>query len=280
MPTGCFRWRLYRAVLLGLRRLAFHDVQWLFVGVCVTLTVVSILAAVLVRHAAWRRWYVVMAVAQGLLTLLAVQALSTLTGWQKAELFAVAAGTVLLMLGHLGWRREHEREDDLVSFGLGLGSLLVGGALTIAVLYHRSAPEFSWPDELGLLTGGLILMASGFVLQIKSTTLAGSGDDDDLRRDASDVRPWHVGAGANSGTVVGRRGRTDLDGRAGFGRVPRPPADIAGPGEEPRRRVSGAELAVRARFLHAFPHAQGPFAAGRGGEIRRPVLAWGWQSRT
>ena len=75
------------AVLLGLRRLAFHDVQWLFVGVCVTLTIVSILAAVLVRHAAWRRWYVVMAVAQGLLTLLAVQALSTLTGWQKAELF-------------------------------------------------------------------------------------------------------------------------------------------------------------------------------------------------
>ena len=64
------------AVLLGLRRLAFHDVQWLFVGVCVILTVVSILAAALVRHAAWRRWYVVMAVAQGLLTLLAVQALA------------------------------------------------------------------------------------------------------------------------------------------------------------------------------------------------------------
>jgi len=52
------------AVLLGLRRLAFHDVQWLFVGLCVTLTVVSILAAVLVRQPAWRRWYVVMAVAQ------------------------------------------------------------------------------------------------------------------------------------------------------------------------------------------------------------------------
>jgi hypothetical protein len=162
------------AVLLGLRRLAFHDVQWLFVGVCVTLTIVSILAAVLVRHAAWRRWYVVMAIAQGLLTLLAVQALSTLNGWQKAELFSVAAGTVLLVLGHLGWHRENESEDDLVSFGLGLGSLLVGGALTIAVLYHRSAPEFSWPDELGLLAGGLVLLASGFVLQIKSTTLAGS----------------------------------------------------------------------------------------------------------
>jgi hypothetical protein len=115
-----------------------------------------------------------MAVAQALLTLLAVQALSTLTGWQKAELFSVAAGTVLLVLGHLGWHRENERENDLVSFGLGLGSLLVGGALTIAVLYHRSAPEFSWPDELGLLAGGLVLLASGFVLQIKSTTLAGA----------------------------------------------------------------------------------------------------------
>jgi hypothetical protein len=162
------------AVLLGLSRLAFHDVQWLFVGLCVTLAVVAILAAVLVRQPAWRRWYVVMAVAQGLLTLLAVQALSTLTPWQKAELFAVAAGTVLLVLGHLGWHRENERENDLVSFGLGLGSLLLGGTLTIAVLYHRAAPEFSWPDELGLLAGGLVLLASGFVLQIKSTTLAGA----------------------------------------------------------------------------------------------------------
>ena len=130
------------AVLLGLRRLAFHDVQWLFVGDCAALVGVAVLAAGLVRHAAWRRWYVVMAVALGVLTLLAVQALSTLTVWQKAELFAVVAGTALLVVGHLGWHREHERENDLVSFALGLGSLLVGGALTIAVLYYRSAPSF------------------------------------------------------------------------------------------------------------------------------------------
>jgi hypothetical protein len=162
------------AVLLGLQRLAFHEVRVLFVVVCATLTIVSILAAALVRHAGWRRWYVVMAVVQGLLTLLAVQALSALTPWQKAKLFCVAAGTALVVLGHLGWYREQERENDLVSFALGLGSLLVGGALTIAVLYYRSEPIFHWPDELGLLAGGLVLMASGFVLQIKSTTLTGA----------------------------------------------------------------------------------------------------------
>ena len=117
-----------------------------------------------------------MAVVQGLLTLLAVQALSLLTPWQKAEVFAVAAGAVLLVLGHVGWHRERERENDLVSFGLGLGSLLVGAPLIIAVIYHRAVaePPFSWPNELGLLVGGLALLASGFVLQIKSTTLTGA----------------------------------------------------------------------------------------------------------
>jgi hypothetical protein len=151
-------------------------VQWLFVGVCVTLAAVSCLAAGIVRQAGWRRWYVVMAVAQGLLTLLAVQALSLLSPWQKAELLAVAAGATLLVLGHLGWYRERQRENDLVTFSLGLGSALVGGALTVAVLYHRSVsvPPLSWPDELGLLAGGLILLGSGYVLRVKSTTLAGA----------------------------------------------------------------------------------------------------------
>jgi hypothetical protein len=163
------------AILLGLRRLAFRDVHWPFVGLCATLVVVCILAALIVKHAAWRRWYVVMAVAQGLLTLLAIQALSLLSPWQKAELFAVAAGTVLLVLGHLGWYRERDQENDLVSFGLGLGSLLVGATLVFAVLYHRSVPKYSWFDELGLLIAGLTLLASGFVFRIKATTLAGAG---------------------------------------------------------------------------------------------------------
>jgi hypothetical protein len=161
--------------LLGLQRLAFGDVRWLSVGLGMALTAAAVLAAALVRHAAWRRWYVVMAVAQGLLTVLAVQALSTLSPWQKAELFGVVAGAALLVVGHLGWYRERERENDLVSFSLGLGSLLVGVPLTVAVLYHRSVPAFSWLDELGLLTGGLLLLASGFVFQVKSTTLTGAG---------------------------------------------------------------------------------------------------------
>jgi hypothetical protein len=162
------------SVLLGLQRLAFHEVHLLFAVVCLALTAVSVVAASLVRHPAWRRWYIVTAVAQGLLTVLAIQALSTLTLWQKVELFAVVAGSALLIVGHIGWRREHERENDLVSSALSLGSLLVGGSLTIAVLYYRLEPTFHWPDEFGLLAGGLLLLASGFVLQIKSTTLTGA----------------------------------------------------------------------------------------------------------
>jgi hypothetical protein len=163
------------AVLLGLQRLAFDTVQWPFVAMCATLVVLCVLTAAVVRHAAWRRWYVVMAVALALVTLLAVQALSLLSPWQKAEVFAVVAGSALLVLGHLGWYRERDQEDDRVSVALGLGSLLVGATLMVAVLYHRTGPHFSWPDELGLLVGGLLLLGSGFVFQVRSTTLAGAG---------------------------------------------------------------------------------------------------------
>lgn len=162
------------SVFQSLQRLAMHEVRWQYVAVCIGMTLCAFVAAGLVRHSGWRRWYVLMTIGQGLLTVLAVQALTHLTPWQKAELFSVLAGAVLLVMGHAGWRREQERESDMVSFCLGLGSLLVGVPLTIAVLYHRATPLFSWPDELGLLIGGLVLLATGFVLELKATTLTGA----------------------------------------------------------------------------------------------------------
>jgi NADH:ubiquinone oxidoreductase subunit K len=77
----------------------------------------------------------------------------------------------------VGWYREHERQEDMVSFNLGCGALLVAVPLAIAVLLHRSerVPEFSTLNELGMLAAGVLLLASGFMFQIRSTTLAGAG---------------------------------------------------------------------------------------------------------
>ena len=85
-------------------------------------------------------------------------------------------GIALLVLGHLGWHREEDEQSDLVSFSLLFGSLLLGIPLTIAVLLHRfqAEPDFSMLNELGMLAAGLALLTTGFVFQLRSTTVTGS----------------------------------------------------------------------------------------------------------
>jgi len=90
----------------------------------------------------------------------------------------VVIGLLLLVIGHLGWFREQEQQNDLVSVSLSFGSLLVAVPLTIAVLYYRSSqPNFDTfhkLNEVGMLAAGLLLLATGYMLHIKSTTLSGA----------------------------------------------------------------------------------------------------------
>jgi hypothetical protein len=164
------------AALLSLGRLALsEEVRWSLVGLLTALTVLSLLAAWLVQQQGWRRWYVIMAITEGLLTLLALHVLSGLTAWQKLEVFCVVAGLALLVAAHLGWYREGERQSDLVSLGLVLGSVLTGLPLVIAVLIYRLPPSaFSVPNELVLLAAGVVLLGSGYVFQLKATTITGA----------------------------------------------------------------------------------------------------------
>jgi hypothetical protein len=165
------------AALMGLSRLASRDVQWEFVGLCSALTLMSLLAAGLVRHPDWRRWYLVTTIGLGLLTFLAVQVLSRLSPWQKLEIFCVAVGLVLLAVGHLGWYREQDRQSDVVDLSLLLGSLLAGVPLAIAAIsdrYYRGFEGFYILNEIGFLAVAVLLLATGVVFQLKSTTLVGA----------------------------------------------------------------------------------------------------------
>ncbi|MFO0807901.1 MAG: hypothetical protein U0746_04690 [Gemmataceae bacterium] len=161
------------ATLIGLRTLLSDSASWRSVGICTLHAIAALVAAAVVHHDGWRRGYLVAAVAQSLLALVTLQALSMLSMWQKAELFATAAGLLLLVAGHVGWYRERDSESDGVSTLLGFGSVLVMVPLTAGLLWYRSTPAFSWPEELGVLTLGLGLLVSGSMLRIKSTTLAG-----------------------------------------------------------------------------------------------------------
>ncbi len=154
----------------------------LLVGLQAVLVGATLTAICLVRQQGWRRWYLLAAIADGGLTALVLFQRMNLSGWQKLELVCLALGLALLIAGHVGWRREHEREDDLVSFGLFLGSLFVAVPLTYAVLYFRFTSDNRLPDdfdafrtfnEVGMLAVGLLLLGGGIVLHIKSTTLTG-----------------------------------------------------------------------------------------------------------
>ncbi len=162
------------AALLFLSRFAVAEVRWSFVGMCGSLTLISLLALSLVSHAGWRRWYVVTTIGQALLTFLGLTILSTLSLGQKLEIFSVCVGLLLLVVGHVGWYREQERQRDLVSISLFLGSWLLGLPLAIATLIDRGNDEFIWVNELGFLAAGILLLTSGFLFQLKSTTLTGA----------------------------------------------------------------------------------------------------------
>ena len=149
--------------------------DWSLVVLLGSLGVLSLLAAWIVRHPGWRRWYMVTAITEAALMFFAIHLLNHLSRWEELEIFAVAAGIGLLAVGHVGWYREDEKQEDMVSFNLGTGALLVAVPLAIAVLVHRSVPDFSALNELGMLAAGVLLLATGFMFQIRSTTLTGAG---------------------------------------------------------------------------------------------------------
>lgn len=165
----------------GLGRLASEAfgrtdaIQWGFVGFSLTMLVIAAAAVVLVKVASWRRWYVVQVVAQGALTLLALHDLISLSPWQQVELFSVIVGVLLLIVGHIGWYREQneDRESELVSTSLSFGSLLAVVPLLIATLIDRWGNHFLIANEAGFLFISLLLVGSGVVFRLKSTTVVG-----------------------------------------------------------------------------------------------------------
>jgi hypothetical protein len=117
-------------------------------------------------------------VALAALVVLVLAVLGHLTRGQKLEIVSVVLGLLLLIVGHLGWYREQEGHSDLVSVALFFGSVLLALPLAVAVLWCRvydpSFGTFHTLNELGMLAAGLLLLASGYMFQIKSTTLAGA----------------------------------------------------------------------------------------------------------
>jgi hypothetical protein len=166
------------ATLLTLTDLAAgkSEQQRALVSVLLILTAMSLVALALLRKPNWRQWYLVTTVTQAGLAILVLAVFGELSLPQKLEITAVVCGVAMLIVAHVGWYHENEQQSELTSFSLFFGSLLAAVPLTYATLYYRSSlKDFHWPDELGMLLVGILLLASGVVLRLKFTTLVGAG---------------------------------------------------------------------------------------------------------
>jgi len=131
------------------------------------------------RQDDWRLMF--RAITVGTLIALATVAynLSQLNGVQRIELLSLFLGSVLLGLSHIAWSRETEKQDDMASLGLALGSLLVVTPLAIGLVGYRlegSEAQFSWRlfHEIGTLVAALLLLGTGMICKIRWTTICGS----------------------------------------------------------------------------------------------------------
>ena len=139
------------------------------------LTIVAAVAATaLVPRGAWRRMYVTAVIALGGLMCLSLNIHIDLSGWQKLEIFNVVVGLLLIVISYVGRFRETDgEENEMVSVGLWLGSLMATVPLVVAVMYHWADHNPSMIDEMALLTVTVLMVLTGYIWQVKSTTFLG-----------------------------------------------------------------------------------------------------------
>jgi hypothetical protein len=168
------------AFFRGLARLAESvsgELQWDQLTALVITTVASVIAIWTVLPGMWRRVYTTSSISLAALILLTLNVLIDLNGWQKLEIFCVIVGLGLLVATHIAHFREDEsKSDEMVGFGLFLGSVMASAPLWIAVLYHRyvqgDSPTF---DDFALLAITVLMVVTGVGWKVKATTLFGGG---------------------------------------------------------------------------------------------------------
>jgi hypothetical protein len=169
---------LLAAIMQGWMRLPTlqrGNADWLHVWSLLLTTGAGAIGFVLAPQGSWRRAYAAMTIVLGGVAFLTLNLLSLLTAWQKLEIFATGVGVVLVTVSYIGrFRESSTKQDEQVTFGLWLGSVLATAPLLIAVIYHRAVGGgIALIDELALLTIAVLLLLTGFIWQVKATTLHG-----------------------------------------------------------------------------------------------------------
>ncbi|QDT67446.1 hypothetical protein MalM25_03440 [Planctomycetes bacterium MalM25] len=168
--------------LLVSNRLLAHEMEAPLLGLLVVQTVLGGVAAWLTRPHEGRRGMIALTVGQLILVGLGVNELSVLSLVQRVELLGTAIGVGMLVVGHLGWRREANHaegqrgRESFVDANLWVGSLMATAPAAIGLLVIRAGggePWWTMLHEVGVLALGLALIGSGFLCRLKATTLTG-----------------------------------------------------------------------------------------------------------
>ena len=159
--------------------------RWLEGSFSVSLMVVmltaltcTVLASFLTKNQYWRTVFRTMILAIIGSSLCVFDGLLGMTGWHRGEIACLVGGVVLVVLGHLAWLREGDSDADAVaSLSLVAGSLLIAIPLAIGLVFYRVAdnPETYWRlfHEITTIAGSLLLLGSGMLCRIRSTTFGG-----------------------------------------------------------------------------------------------------------
>lgn len=166
------------AVLLGMSRWLEGNFSVSLMVVMLTALACTVLASFLTKNQYWRTVFRTMILAIIASSLCVFDGLLGMTGWHRGEVCCLVGGAILVVLGHLAWLREGDSDADAVaSLSLVAGSLLIAIPLAIGLVFYRVAdnPETHWRlfHEIATIGGSLILLGSGMLCRIRSTTFGG-----------------------------------------------------------------------------------------------------------
>ena len=166
---------LLAAFLQGLMRWASHRADLSLVVALAMAILAAVMAAGLVPGGAWRRWYTTAAIGMAGVTFLTLDVFIALSIWQKAEFFGVAVGILLVAASYVGrFREAADSENDVVTVGLWLGSVMITLPLLTATIHGRlPGNQIAGFEELVLICLTLVMLVTGLSWHIKSTAFFG-----------------------------------------------------------------------------------------------------------
>jgi hypothetical protein len=166
---------LLSGMLQALSRLVTGQADSMLLAALGLSTAAGLVAVALAPNRTWRRIYAIWSIALAGVSFLVLNVLIDLTAWQKAEVFAIVVGLILLVASYIGRFIEKDgTETDHVTLGLWFGSVLPAAALLIATLYYRfQVGETSLLDEMGLVALSVVMLFTGIAWQLKSPAVVG-----------------------------------------------------------------------------------------------------------